>query len=388
MFRLYLKGLGMMLGMIVGAGIFALPYTFSKAGIFWGLFHFFVALLIVFFLHLWYGEVTYYTRGKHRITGYTEIFLGKRAKFLVFLTTIGSYYGSLLIYGIFGGIFLSNIFGQASILWMSLLFFIGGGILALIGLEKIASLNFYLIVPLLGFIVYLFFAAIPSININNFNNTKLIFNNNWFLPYGVWLFALTGFSALPETRDIFSKMPIRNFKRIIWLSLLISAVFYLIFTFTVWGVSGKLTTEDALSGIAGILGKTAFVAGSFIGFLAVFTSYIPLIADMKGIFYFDYKIPKSLAWLLTVIPPIILFLTGVGGVVKILGIIGAVGLGILGVFIILMRHRMRKRIMEGDEGDLLKPVEEKEIKSNKFLEIFILIGIIAGVIYELWRIFG
>jgi len=377
-----------MLGMIVGAGIFALPYTFSRAGIFWGLFHFFVAFVIVLFLHLWYGEITYYTRGKHRIIGYTEIFLGKRAQFLAFLTTIGSYYGFLLIYGIFGGIFLSNIFGQASILWMSLLFFIAGGILALVGLEKIAALNFYLIVPLFGLIIYLFLFVLPSIDLNNFNGIKLIFNNNLFLPYGVWLFALTGFSVLPETKDIFSKVPIKNFKRIIWLSLLISAIFFLLFIFTVWGISGKLTTTDALSGLASILGRKAFLIASFIGFLTVFTSYIPLVVDMKNIFSFDYKISKSLAWLFTIIPPIVLFWVGIDDVVKLLEIIGAVGLGILGVFIILMRHRMRKRIMEGDEGDFLKPIEEKEIRPNKFLEIFILIGIIAGVICELWRIFG
>ena len=95
-----------------------------------------------------------------------------------------------------------------------------------------------------------------------------------------------------------------------------------------------------------------------------------------------------MAWLFTIIPPIVLFWVGIDDVVKLLEIIGAVGLGILGVFIILMRHRMRKRIMEGDEGDFLKPIEEKEIRPNKFLEIFILIGIIAGVICELWRIFG
>ncbi len=171
----------MLVGTIVGAGIFALPYVFSRAGLFWGLFHFFVAFIIVFFLHLWYGEVTYYTRGKHRIAGYTEIFLGKRAKFLAFLTTIGSYYGSLLIYGILGGIFLSNIFGQASILWMSLLFFIAGVILAFMGLGKIAALNFYLTVPLFGLIIYLFFVAIPLIDLNNFNGAKLIFNNNLIL---------------------------------------------------------------------------------------------------------------------------------------------------------------------------------------------------------------
>ena len=32
--RLYIKGIGMMTGLIIGAGVFALPYAFSQAGVF------------------------------------------------------------------------------------------------------------------------------------------------------------------------------------------------------------------------------------------------------------------------------------------------------------------------------------------------------------------
>jgi len=378
----------MLVGMIFGAGLFALPYTFAKAGVFWGIFHFIAALLILIFLHLWYGEVAYYTRGKHRFTGYVEIFLGEKAKLFSFLTTIGSYYGSLLVYGILGGIFLSNIFHNLSVIQMSFLFFIIAGIFSLGGIEKIAIINFYLTVPLFGFIVYLLFIALPSIDLNNFlNGGAKIFNGDWFLPYGVWLFALTGFSALPEARDIFSKFSIKNFKRIIWLSLVLSAVFYLAFIASVWGVTGKFTTEDALSGMAGILGRGALVTGSFIGFLAVFTSYIALAVDLRSIFNFDYKISFVSAWLFSVIPPIILFLMFPRGFVMILSVIGVLGLGILGVFIILMRHRMRKRVLAGDPGDLVKPLDDDSLKPRLFWETIILIGIFSAVIYELWRIF-
>lgn len=378
----------MLVGMIFGAGVFALPFTFAKAGLFWGIFHFVVAFLILVFLHLWYGEVAYYTRGKHRFTGYTEIFLGKKAKFLSFLTTISSYYGSLLVYGILGGIFLSNIFHNFSVIQMSFLFFIIAGILSLGGIEKIATINFYLTIPLFGFIIYLFFAALPAMNVNNFLNDAKIFNNDWFLPYGVWLFALTGFSALPEARDIFSKFPIKNFKRVIWISLVLSAIFYLAFIASVWGVSGKFTTEDALSGMAGILGRGALIIGSFIGFLAVFTSYIALAVDMRSIFNFDYKISFTLAWLLSVIPPVILFLIFPHGFVRILSVTGVLGLGMLGVFIILMRHKMRKRVLSGDPGDLIKPVDGDLLKPRLFWEVIILLGVLSAVIYELWRIFN
>ncbi len=75
MLKLYFKGIGMMVGMMFGAGIFALPFAFSRAGFFWGMVLFAAAFLIMLFLHFLYAEVAYFTKGKHRFTGYAEIFL-------------------------------------------------------------------------------------------------------------------------------------------------------------------------------------------------------------------------------------------------------------------------------------------------------------------------
>ena len=100
----------MLVGMIFGAGVFALPASIAKAGIWWGSIHFFLAFFVVLFLHLLYGEIIFYIPGKHRITGYVEMLLGSRAKFIAFLFTLFSYYGTLLVYAILGGIFLFNAF--------------------------------------------------------------------------------------------------------------------------------------------------------------------------------------------------------------------------------------------------------------------------------------
>lgn len=387
MSKTYLKGLGMMVGMIFGAGIFALPYVFAKAGLFWGVADFIIAFVILLFFHFWYGEIAYYTKEKHRFTGYAEIFLGKRAKFLAFLSTLFSYYGSLLIYGILGGIFMANIF-NFSAGQMAVAFFVIAGIMAFISFEKIAVVNFYLTIPLFGFVVYLLFIAFPSINAGNFFNGENVFlNSKWFLPYGVWLFALSCTSVIPEVRDIFSDVSITKFKRIIWLSIFLSAVFYFLFIAAVWGVSGNFTTEDALSGLAGILGGTGIAVGSLIGFLAVFTSFIALAADMKNVFVYDYKISPVKGWLFSVIPPLALFFLGAHDFIKTLGIIGSVGMGVFGIFIILMRHKMYRIIRAGDRKDVIRE-DEKIIKPRIFLETIILIGISAGVIYELWRIFS
>jgi len=378
MAKVYLKGVGLLVGMIVGAGVFALPYVFSKAGLFWGIFHFAIVFVILLFLHLLYGEITYFTQGKHRFTGYVEMFLGKWAKQLAFLTTIASYYGSLLVYGLLAGLFLSNIF-HLSVLSLSILFFIVAGLLSFSKIENIAAINFYLTVPLFGFILYLLFIALPYIKADNFfgnlGMTNHFFDGTWFLPYGVWLFALTGFSVIPEVRDFFSNSPVSNFRKTITWSLMLSAIFYLFFVIAVFGVSGQATTEDALSGITAILGRGALFIGSLIGFLAVFTSYLALAADMKNIFNYDYKIPRLISLILTTVPPIVLFMVGASDFVKILGITGALGMGILGVFIILMSRKLRK-IKTGDF-----------IPTNRLFENFVLVAVIAGVIYELWRIF-
>ena len=380
----------MIVGMMFGAGMFALPFVFSQAGLFWGIAHFIAVFAILTLLQFLYGEVSYYTRGKHRFTGYVEIFLGKKAKQFAFLTTIAAYYGTLLVYGLLGGFFLSNLFNSGAYVFeASILFFVAAGILAFLNLGKIAEINFYLTIPLFGFIIYLLFAALPEVRMENFlMNLNFSFNNGWFMPYGVWLFSLAGFATIPEARDIFSKSPIKDFKRVILASVVISAIFYFLFIFAVWGASNSSTSPDALSGIAEVLGAKAFLAGSFIGFLAVFTSFLAMAVDMRNIFKYDYKISKFFAWIFTVVPPLGLFLFGAVDFAKILSIVGALGLGTIGVFIILMARSLRKRIKSGDPGDLLKPDNDKYTKPTRFIEIIVLLGILSGVAYELWRIFA
>ena len=390
MSRLYLRGIGMMVGMIVGAGVFALPYAFARAGVFWGVFHLVITFLILLLLHQWYGEVAFYTKGKHRITGYAEIFLGKKAKFLAFLTTLGSYYGSLLVYGILGGLFLANVFnffdGYTPFVF-SITIFILGGCLAFLNFRKIAEINFYLTIPIFGFIAYLLVIALPHMEKSNFLPLTGVFaNKDWFLPYGIWLFALTGFSALPETRDIFFGSSIKKFRRVIWVSILLAAIFYSVFIFTVLGTSGNSTTEDALTGVSAVLGARSLILGSIIGFLAVFTSYVALAADLKSIFKYDYKFSPMASWVVAVMPPAIIFLAGADGLVFILGLIGTFGIGVLGVFIILMRRSASKIAKNGEINGVLEPIDGGRIKTNGVLEGIVLVGIISAVIYDIYKI--
>lgn len=378
-----------MVGMIFGAGIFALPYVFSKAGFFWGIVHFTISFLLLLFLHLLYAEISYFTKGRHRFTGYVEIFLGKTAKQFAFITTILSYYGSILVYGLLSGILFSNFFGGFYKFEISLLFFVIIGFFIFLKMTKIAEINFYLTVPIFCFIIYLIIVALPSVKIDNFlYNLNFDFKLDWFLPYGVWLFALCGFAAVPEVRDIFFEAKLKYFKRAIITSLILSAVFYSLFVFAVWGSGNDKTTQDALTGILHVLGQNAFIVGSLMGFLAVFTSCVSMATDMRDIFRFDYKLPRTLSIFLTMMPPVILFLLGANDFVGIIDIIGVLGLGSLGVFIILMARKLRERLKNKDTDLVYLPEDGKYMKPKIISQAFVLAGILAGVIIELWRIFS
>ena len=111
---------------------------------------------------------------------------------------------------------------------------------------------------------------------------------------------------------------------------------------------------------------------------------------MKSMFRYDYKIHRFPAWLLAVVPPVVLYLyfylRNVDNLVNILAIIGSVGMGILGIFIVLMRHKIVKILKAGDKDDVVAEIDSQEIKIRKKLEIIILIGIISAVLYDIWNI--
>jgi len=367
--------------MIVGAGMFALPYAFLKAGLFWGLAHLAIALFFILVLHIFYGEIAFLTGGKHRFPGYVNKFLGQGYARISFLITIFSYYGTLLVYGVLGGIFLHNVFPLMSVFFLSVLFFGLGAFLLLFRFEKIGLVNFYLTLPLLVFILYLLGVSAPHIRLENFlaeTGGKL-----WFLPYGVWIFSLSGFAVIPEVRDIFNHRTdeggLKDFKRIIWISILISLFFYLVFIFAVLGSGGALTSEDALSGLKGTIGEVAIIIGSLIGFLAVFTSYLALGADFKNIFMIDYNRSFVLSWGLVVLAPIALYFLGFQNFVRTISLIGALGLGVQGTFIVLMSLKLHKFFPE--HKHLISP-------KRKILNYILIFGLILGVALELRQLFN
>lgn len=373
--RRIISATGVFIGMIFGAGIFALPYAVSRAGLWWGLFHFFFAFFLVLFLHLIYAEIVFFLPGNRRFVGYAGILLGKKAKILALLNVFFSYYGALFIYAVLGGFFLLNIFSFYPSYYWSFIFLFLGSLCLFFNLKKIGEINFYLTLPILILIIIAAFLLFPYFEVKNFLKLNNFFSADWFLPYGVFIFSFSGFAVIPDLADFFKKNnSLKEFKSVIKISQIIVATFYFIFIASVLAVLGDKTSENVIYDISGIIGGKGFLLFSLIGFLSVFTSFIALAQDFKDILFLDFKLPRRILWFLIIAPVAGLLFFLNQKFIELISLVGAFGLGIYGIFILLMAEKFKKQIQC-----------QKEIIWSSFTLKFLFILFILGAIYELWQ---
>ena len=377
------SSLGLMIGAIIGAGMFVLPYAIARAGIFWGLVHLFVTFSVITLIHIFYSVVVVSTPGKHRLPGYARIHLGWGAERLAFFSALVGFYGALLVYGILGGMFLSRLIpfwgGNADI--FTFLFFAVGAVVLLSNLRHVGELNFLLTFVLIVAVGVLAVFLLPHVEFSYF---KIMPDTSaWFLPYGIFLFAFTGASMVPDAAEAFYRGHQAlngRFRRVLLLSTIIPLLVYLVFITSVIGVSGgQATSPDAILGLEGFLGKRAVLVASLIGFLAVFTSFLALGLDLKNMFRYDVGASGGGAWAGAMAIPPILFAAGLNDFVSVIGLVGAVAIGIDGILILLSALRV------------CRTGSRCVIGSVSFHPVFPLLLILAlslGVVYEVVMIVG
>lgn len=371
----FFLALAILIGTIVGAGIFGIPYVISKSGILVGLFYFLILGGAVLLLHLFFGEIVLRTEGKHRLIGYSQKYLGKWGKFLITIATVLGTVGALLAYIIIGGDFLKIIFSPylnlppvyfSLIFWLILSCFIFRGLRSIAPVELLMNILFFLI------IILIFGFSFPKINLQNFT----LFNLDYlYLPYGVILFALAGWTAIPEIAGILqTKKETKYYKKVIILATLISILLYLFFTWVVIGVSGKNTSPEALQGLLPVLGQKIIILGALFGIFAIASTFLILGSYLKHSFIFDYNLSKFWAVSITCGLPLILFLIGFRSFIGTIGVIGTI-LGVSeGIIIILIFQRAKTL---GDRQP------EYSLKMPKILIYFLIAIFILGAISQI-----
>ena len=162
------------MGVIVGAGIFALPFAVSRAGFFAGVSYILGLGVIISLIHLAYGEVILRTGGRHRLVGYIRAHLGAWTRPIILVSSVVSLEGALLAYTILGGKFLAILagpwWGGSPAEW-SLVFFAACAAVVWRGLRLIGELELILNALLVALLLALAGAASPFMRVANLSGT-------------------------------------------------------------------------------------------------------------------------------------------------------------------------------------------------------------------------
>lgn len=293
----------LLVGTIIGAGIFSLPYVFQNL-------HWYYLPLLLFltiisiFLSLFYLSIIKRVGKKHQLPGYLTIVLGKNWGRLSSFLLLFSTGGALLGYLILGGRFINN----------TAIFYLVAASGYLFNPKLVEEwsdfLTGLLIIGLLGLILK---------TIHPFKLKPTTIETSLVLEgYGTLLFSLTGFSIIPELDDKDKK---------IYSSIIIAytIVFLLYLAFAVF-----VSPDHSL-----LL--------SLIGFLAIITSYLPLSLVFEDVLSKDLLLSKKTAKLLTLILPISLYLLGFHNFLSIFSFTGAVFIGSLSLLILFAYTKIKPK---------------------------------------------
>jgi len=338
----FLKALSVFTGTIIGVGIFGLPYAASKAGFFVVLFFFLVIATVSIFNHLLYGEISLGTKGQHRLAGYTQMYLGRWWKGVAIFSLVFGIVGALLAYLIVGGEFLSLFFSQflgGNNLIYTLLFFVLGAYLIFRGIKSICQIELALLGVFFVILVIFFIKAFPFINVSYFQAVDWRY---FTFPYGIILFSLWGLTTIPEIKEILGENR-KLLRRTIIAGISLATITYLFFIVTIFGTSGFNTSKEAMSGFYQVLGDGIINLGFIFGMITCFTSFIALGLVLKKMFWYDMGIPKNISWFIACFLPLGLFLVGFKEFIDIIGLVGAVGVGLAGTVVVLIYREFLKR---------------------------------------------
>lgn len=325
-------------GTIIGAGIFGIPFVVSQIGFWPGVVYLVVLGGAMLLLNLLYSEVVLQTPGDHQLTGYSQIYLGRKGKLLATLAIFSGAYSALLAYLIKTGEFLDLIFNWSSPTFFSFLVFILVSVALLLGLKSIAFLESLIVTALLFLVLVIAFLGAPYINPANFSGFRPDF---FFLPYGVILFAFLGAVAIPEIEEIL-RYQRHQLKKAIIIGGLIPLLVYLLFVTVVVGVCGALTSDDAIAGLNLFLPAGMTKLGAVLGLLTMTSSYLVLSYILREVWFRDFHLPKKTAFWLAILPAPLLFLLGAKDFINVLGFAGAVSGGLEGILIIALFQRVKK----------------------------------------------
>jgi len=380
------EAIAVLIGTIIGAGVFTLPYVAVHSGLAITLIWLIIVSFIIIYLHLAFGEIVLRTKKEFCLPGYVGHYLNSSAEKLILLTTFFTFSFSLLIYLLLGSQFLKVILNSV---WTSFSF-PQGLLVVLLWLvlssvvlsksKRLSRINFYLSFALLFVFFIIIIFALPHFKTGNINLFNFTNHWGWLIPYGVLFFALNGMVAIPEAAKVLEikEGNKKKLKKVIIIGTLIPILCYLIFILAVVGASGSFTTLETIEGLKGILGNSIILLGAILGFLAVSTSYLIFASYIKNSFINDFKWSRFISYFLVIIGPLLLYCLHVENLVKLISFMGGMLGGLEGVMLVLVLRKAKQ------QGEIEPPYQ---IPLNKLLVIVFVTALIIGALCQTFLVY-
>jgi len=350
-----------LVGTIIGAGIFAVPAMIGVWGVILGSFGFALVTAVVIGAHLLYAEAMSANPDTSHFAGQAAYWLGPRMRIpaagIQTLFIVGSNFAYILL----GGGFLDALARMVGIsiplLMWQIIFWIAGLCILFTKFSELAKIQAFLSWALVCALVVIIFAFAPHLS------GQLIFDvPSWktFQPFGVFLFALLGLTAIPETNDIVERRS-DDLRKAVWRSMCIAALLTLGYGVTAWMASGGSLSSNPADAALFLPAYLGWIIPVF-GLLAVLTSFVPSSLDVKNMLTHDLKRTPAFAWVIAVVVPfVLLFITSrdlmatIGFVGSVFGAAFAALAAIIGAKAIHRRRFLKEPVAPWWYRDILAP---------------------------------
>ncbi len=342
--RSFVRAFLAMVGTIIGAGVFGLPAAFVRLGFVPASLLFAGLALVVTATHLILTEQLLATGERQRLAGLARRGLGEFAYYVTSVTyplgIIASNYAYLILGGEFLAI-LSRGFGFVFpvaiwqfVFWIAVAFTISVGIKAMTAVDA-------WLVPLK--MLVLFVAVLLAAPFVDLQQASTAVWSNWHLPFGIFLFSLSGVTAVGEAVELSGRKRRTAFAAVVAGSL-VSAFLSWLFGATIFLAAGGYPIRDAAD-IASVFPSALWWVVPLLGFLAVATAYVTTANDLRSTFQFDQKWKPWVAKGVTIFSPLILLAVLSRDFLSAIGFIGAIFIGVNSLTIsalgykAMLRHR-------------------------------------------------
>lgn len=339
----------LLVGTIIGAGIFAVPAMIGA----WGIIPSTIAIVILTTMltgvHLYYGEAILQGRQKGHLLGRATYWLGPWAGKVTGIVQTLQIFGSSLAYLILGGAFLSLLLPwiPMPLLGWQFVFWVFGAVIVLYGLKVVAKAESFLtwaLIGVIGLIIVIF-------GFESHTDLFWVIPQSWngFEPYGVFLFSLSGIVGMSEAAELVEYNASSLRKSIIVSTVLAAALTYL-YGVTAWMASNGSLTRDASDVVRFLPMAIAWMVPLF-GFLAVITSFISSALDLRNLLEKDVHVSSFVAWGISLGVPLVLLFATTRDFLATVGFVGSFfGAGIATMVVWMGRAAIMKRTHQKEKS--------------------------------------